>query len=72
MVKNNKFLAKSINDAEWKLFQTILAYKVAEIGKRVVEVEVKNTSQLCSNCGELKELKLKLSQRKFSCFKRNY
>ena len=43
-----------------------------ETGKRVVEVEARNTSQMCSNCGELREPKLKLSQRKFSCFKCDY
>jgi len=45
---------------------------VEETGKRVVEVDPKNTSQICSNCGELREPKLKLSQRKFSCFKCDY
>ena len=43
-----------------------------ETGKRVVEVEARNTSQICSNCDELREPKLKLSQRKFSCFKCDY
>ena len=51
---------------------TILTYKVEETGKRVVKVEARNTSQICSNCGELREPKLKLSQRKFSCFKCDY
>ncbi|CAG8782487.1 15039_t:CDS:2, partial [Racocetra persica] len=59
MVKN-RYLAKSINDA------------VEETGKKVVEVEARNTSQICSNCGELREPKLKLSQRRFSCFKCDY
>jgi transposase len=45
---------------------------VEETGKRVVEVEAKNTSQTCSNCGELRENKLKLSQRKFSCLHCDY
>ena len=43
-----------------------------ETGKRVVAVDPKNTSQTCSKCGELREPKLKLSQRKFSCFKCDY
>ena len=71
MVKN-RYLAKSINDAGWNLFLTILTYKVEETGKRVVEVEARNTSQTCSNCDKLREPKLKLSQRKFSCFKCDY
>lgn len=40
---------------------------MAETGKRVVEVEARNTSQICSNCGELREKKLLLSQRVFKC-----
>lgn len=66
MVKN-RFLAKSINDAGWKLFLTILAYKVAETGKQGVEVNAKNTSQICSECDKQREQKLQLSQRKFTC-----
>jgi len=66
MVKN-KYLAKSINDAGWKLFLTILAYKVEETGKWRVEVSAKNTSQICSECDKQREQKLKLSQRKFVC-----
>jgi putative transposase len=66
MVKN-RFLAKSINDAGWKLFLAILAYKVEETGKQGVEVNAKNTSQICSECDKRRELKLKLSQRKFVC-----
>lgn len=66
MVKN-RFLAKSINDVGWKLFLNILAYKVAETGKQGVEVNAKNTSQICSECDKQREQKLKLSQRKFVC-----
>ena len=71
MVKN-RYLAKSINDAGWNLFLTILTYKVEETGKRVVEVDPKNTSQTCSKCGELRKEKLKLSQRKFTCLQCDY
>ncbi|KLL05044.1 MAG: transposase IS605 [Mycoplasmataceae bacterium RV_VA103A] len=66
MVKN-KYLAKSINDAGWKLFLTILTYKVAETGKQGVEVNAKNTSQICSECDKQREQKFKLSQRRFVC-----
>ena len=43
-----------------------------ETGKRVVKVEARNTSQICSNCGELRENKLLLSQRVFKCSHCNY
>ena len=55
-----------------EIYFSILTYKVTEAGKRVVEVEARNTSQICSNFGELRKEKLKLSQRKFSCFQCNY
>ena len=51
---------------------TILTYKVEETGKRVVEVEARNTSQTCSNCDKLRESKLKLNQRVFKCSHCNY
>jgi transposase len=40
---------------------------VEETGKQGVEVEAKNTSQICSECSKQREQKLKLSQRKFTC-----
>jgi putative transposase len=51
---------------------TILSYKAEEAGKKIVEVDARNTSQTCSNCDELREQKLKLSQRTFNCLKCDY
>ena len=48
----NHHLAKSIADAGWAQFRTILACKAAWAGKRVVLVEPAYTSQDCSGCGE--------------------
>lgn len=50
MVKNHH-LAKSIQDAGWSAFLTILAFKAACAGKRVVAVHPAYTSQTCSGCG---------------------
>jgi putative transposase len=50
MVKNHH-LAKSISDAGWGAFLTILAFKAASAGKRVVAVDPAFTSQTCSGCG---------------------
>ena len=66
MVKN-KYLAKSINDAGWNLFLNILLSKAEEAGKEVIEVDPKNTSQLCSECGELVAKKLHVRVHKCSC-----
>src|SRR5262249_1317411 len=52
MVKNHH-LAKSIQDAGWSAFLTILSYKAACAGRSVVAVSPAYTSQKCSgpNCG---------------------
>ena len=50
MVRNHH-LAKSISDAGWSAFLTILAFKAAYAGKRVVAVPPAYTSQRCSGCG---------------------
>jgi putative transposase len=50
MVKNHH-LAKSISDAGWSAFLSILAAKAAYAGRRVVAVPPAYTSQTCSGCG---------------------
>jgi putative transposase len=64
MVKNSK-LAKSIADASWnKLFELTL-YKAENAGRRMIQVNPRNTSQNCSRCGEL--VKKDLSVRVHHC-----
>ncbi|HEU4782306.1 MAG TPA: transposase [Ktedonobacterales bacterium] len=50
MLKNH-YLAKSIADAGWSQFLSILAAKAAYAGRRVVAVPPAYTSQTCSGCG---------------------
>jgi putative transposase len=50
LVKNHH-LAKSIGDAGWSRFLSILAAKAAYAGRRVVAVPPAYTSQTCSGCG---------------------
>ena len=52
MLKNHH-LAKSISDAGWSAFLSILTFKAAGAGKRVVAVEPAYTSQRCSSCGRI-------------------
>ena len=47
----NRHLAKSISDAGWAQFRTILDAKAACAGRRVVAVPAHYTSQDCSGCG---------------------
>jgi putative transposase len=52
MVQNHH-LAKSIQDAGWGAFLTILSYKAACAGRQVLAVNPAYTSQTCSSCGVL-------------------
>jgi putative transposase len=47
----NLYLAKSISDAGWNQFLTILTHKAEEAGVVVVVVNPAGTSQVCSGCG---------------------
>ena len=58
-------LNKSIQDAGWRQFLSILAYKAACAGKRVEAVNPAYTSQDCSGCG--KRMQLSLSVRTHVC-----
>jgi putative transposase len=64
MVKNHR-LAKSIQDAGWSAFLSILAFKAAYAGKRAIAVPPAYTSQTCSGCGVL--VQKGLSVRWHSC-----
>ena len=52
MVRNH-LLAKSISDAGWSAFLSILSCTAVEAGKTVVAVPPAYTSQACSGCGVL-------------------
>ncbi len=58
-------LAKSIHDAGWGQFQTILTNKAANAGLLVIRVKPHGTSQECSNCTH--KVKKPLSQRMHNC-----
>jgi putative transposase len=46
-------LAKDVRDQAWGGFVRILADKAEEAGRRLVLVNPKNTTQMCSNCGQI-------------------
>ena len=60
-------LAKSTHDAGWGQFLFFLAYKAEEAGVRVVAVNPRNTTQVCSNCGALPDERLTLRDRIYHC-----
>ena len=64
MVKNHH-LAKSISDASWGRFRQLLSYKAESAGMEVIEVNPKDTSRTCSDCGNVQDMPL--SERTFLC-----
>ncbi|MDY7005803.1 MAG: transposase [Cyanobacteriota bacterium] len=58
-------LAKSVHDAGWGQFNTILANKAEKAGQLVVEVKPHGTSIECSRCGN--KVKKTLTQRQHNC-----
>jgi putative transposase len=46
-------LARSIADASWSRFVSMLDYKVEKTGGHLIRVDPRNTSQECSGCHEL-------------------
>lgn len=64
MVRNH-CLAKSISDASWSQFRTVLTQKAESAGREVVAVNPAHTSQDCHACGY--RAKKKLSERWHLC-----
>lgn len=60
-------LAKPTHDAGWARFVSILRSKAEEAGVAVIAVDPRNTTQMCSNCGVVPEVKKTLSERVHSC-----
>lgn len=66
MMKNRK-LARSISDASWGLFTSMLEYKCAWYGRKLIKINRWfPSSKTCSSCGNVKET-LKLSERTYIC-----
>ncbi len=68
-VKNmvrNKYLSKSILDAGWSTFTTLLTNKAVDAGRQVMFVNPAYTSKTCSSCGALFE-DLTLADRWVEC-----
>lgn len=66
MVKNHR-LAKSISDASWSKFVEYATYKAVSAGKEVILVNPRNTSQICSGCGNTVKKSLAVRTHKCPC-----
>ncbi len=60
-------LAKSTHDAGWAQFVSILAQKAEEAAVQIIAVDPRDTTQACSACGAMPEVKKTLSDRRHSC-----
>ena len=58
-------LAKDVTDQGWSAFLTMLGYKAAEAGTRLIRVPPRGTSQICSGCGAV--VPKPLSERTHRC-----
>ena len=68
-MRKNHCLSKSISDAGWHSFLTVLSQKAAMYGKTFVTADPRNTTQTCSACGHVLkgDKKLTLSDREWTC-----
>ena len=62
---HNHCLSKSIHDAAWSQFTSLLTYKAASAGREYVAVNPAYTSQDCSQCGH-RQL-MALAERTYTC-----
>ena len=65
-IRQKSGLNRSILDQAWGLFLTLLHYKLAERGAKLVRVPPAYTSQTCSVCGYV-DGKSRASQARFAC-----
>lgn len=66
MVKNHS-LAKSISDASWSTFVSMLEYKAEWYGKNILRIgRFEPSSKTCSNCGSIND-ELTLKDREWTC-----
>jgi putative transposase len=67
MVENSpgRALTKSILDCSFSKFINVISYKAEEAGKKVILINPRNTSKMCSSCYTLKDITL--SDRVYKC-----
>jgi putative transposase len=66
MVRQKAGLNRAILDQGWGTFRTILSYKLADRGGRLIEVPAAYTSQTCAECGAV-DARSRRDQARFVC-----
>jgi len=64
---HKKGLNRSILEQNWGQFTQQLEYKALSAGGKLVKVDPKNTTQRCSACGSLPQMKMTLADRWYYC-----
>lgn len=67
-LQKNHRLAKGIANASWSMFRQMLKYKCEWYGKKLIIVDPRNTSRICSSCGHNSGEKT-LDIREWTCSK---
>ncbi len=62
---NNTGMHRSIHSVAWGRFYSYLSYKAESAGTKLIKVNPRNTTQMCSNCGQI--VKKTLSDRVHEC-----
>ena len=60
-------LNRSIADAGWAQFLSVLSWQAAKAGKKVVVLPARGSTQTCSSCGARAKPRIELSDRVFRC-----
>ena len=63
----NTRINKSISNVSWNTFVNTLTYKAENAGKKVIKVNPKNTTKMCSSCGLLVPKELHERIHKCTC-----
>ena len=63
--RNRFWNRRNFADVSWGKFISMLKFKAESAGTKIIDVNPRNTSKKCSNCGELQSMPL--SQRTYFC-----
>lgn len=67
MMQQKHYNAKNIADSSWGRFSQFLTYKAESAGCKIVKVDPKNTTKMCSKCGNIQDMSL--YNREYNCSK---